>query len=73
MPREHFTWQVMVFPGTISVASFVLTLPLPLHRKETRILLVAGRLASFQVTAGLHILAWVAHCRVWFLRPVWEG
>lgn len=38
-----------MFPGTVSAASFVLALTLSLNGEKTSILLVAGRLASFQV------------------------
>lgn len=61
--REHFTWQVMTFPGTISVASFVLALSLPLHREGDRSF-AGGKQACFVPgAAGLHILAWASHCK----------
>lgn len=71
MPENTSTWQVMVFPGTISVASCSNFVPSPCIGKETRILLVACRLAPFQVQLASTSWPGSPTASLDFLRPVW--
>lgn len=59
--REHFTWQVMTFPETISVASLVLALSLPLHGEGDAYFAGGGQACLIPGAAGLHVLAWAAY------------
>lgn len=59
--REHFTWQVMTLPGTVSVASLVLALSLPLHGEGDAYFAGGRQACLIPGAAGLHVLAWAAH------------